>query len=257
MKTRLIVGDYHGRLDVFKKIYYKENPNDVIMLGDYVDSHDNINDNEQEIALKELLNIKRSHTNGDFIMLIGNHDYQYYYNNHYEERYSGFSFMRLKWAHPLFVELIKSDVLQCIYIDDLNKTIYSHAGVTNTWLKLNNIEVTDVNNAMKDDTKKNVFRFSLGIHPRFSGNGDSIDNSCIWVRPYSLLDDMYIDEDNYMWTQIVGHTPVKQISGFKNNNVTDNLLDINLMLTDNLPFQYVLETLDDNGIVIDRKSISI
>ena len=38
MIKRIIIGDPHGRWVSFKNIYDKEQPNEVIVLGDYFDS---------------------------------------------------------------------------------------------------------------------------------------------------------------------------------------------------------------------------
>ena len=85
IKKRLVIGDIHGHIEPFKSIYDKENPEDVIILGDYFD---NFHGNDTEIidCFKTIVGMKRRHTNGKFIMLIGNHDFHYM---DMSERYSG------------------------------------------------------------------------------------------------------------------------------------------------------------------------
>ena len=75
MRKRVIIGDIHGRYEAVKLIYDKEQPDDVILLGDYVDTHDMISDDKQKDSLENLLLLKYSHDKGEFVMLIGNHDF--------------------------------------------------------------------------------------------------------------------------------------------------------------------------------------
>ena len=102
MRKRLVLGDFHSRIEVFKTIYETEKPDDVIILGDYVDSHEPISDSQQKAAFEELIQIKSKHTKGEFILLLGNHDFHYYYDNPWIERYSGYSYARAKWATSLY-----------------------------------------------------------------------------------------------------------------------------------------------------------
>lgn len=256
MRKRLVLGDFHSRIEVFKTIYETENPDDVIILGDYVDPHEPISDSQQKAALEELLRIKSEHTKGEFILLFGNHDFHYYYDNPWIERYSGYSYARAKWATSLYKELLNKGILQTIYIDETNKTIYSHAGITNTWLSMYNIDVHKINHYMlnndifSDDFVENSNKiFCFSSNGRFSsGTGDTKDNSCIWVRPYSLIEDVYKE-----YKHIVGHTPVEIISAIKDGELTINLLDFDIILADNLPKNYIVEFLDENNIVVERK----
>ena len=94
MRKRVIIGDIHGRYEAVKLIYDKEQPDDVILLGDYVDTHDMISDDKQKDSLENLILLKYSHNKGEFVMLIGNHDFHYYYDNPSIERYSGYSYAR-------------------------------------------------------------------------------------------------------------------------------------------------------------------
>ena len=253
MRKRIVLGDYHARLDIFKQIYQYEQPDDVILLGDYVDSHETISDTNQQIAFEELLNIRNKHSKGNFIMLMGNHDFHYYYNNPWLEKYTGYSYARSKWVTPLYKQLLNDGIIQTIYIDEINKTIYSHAGITNTWVKIHNININEINDIMLNNENyngkqnTNIFLFSNG--GRFSGNsGDSKDNSCIWVRPYSLIDDFYNE-----YKHIVAHTPVKNITAIKDGKISDDLLTFDIILSDNLPKEYIVEIIDDNGVVVERR----
>jgi hypothetical protein len=90
-----------------------------------------------------------------------------------------------------------------IYIDELNQSIYSHAGVSSKWLDNsaeNNIELIN-------SLAYKYFYFTY----RDGGDwfGSSPYNSPLWVRPNGLLLNPYKDRDNKIWTQIYGHTNVE------------------------------------------------
>ena len=86
---RLVIGDIHGHWEGFKKIYDLENPDEVIMLGDYFDNFHGSDDSIYE-CYQNILDLRGEHLalkKGDFKMLIGNHDFQY---NHWVEKCSGY-----------------------------------------------------------------------------------------------------------------------------------------------------------------------
>ncbi len=77
---RLIFGDFHGHFDSLYQIYQDEQPYSVIHLGDYFDNFSgDVNVIKQ--AFTDLLNLRKEHLsntkNGDFTLLLGNHDYHY------------------------------------------------------------------------------------------------------------------------------------------------------------------------------------
>lgn len=252
MKKRLILGDIHGDFKTVNKIYSKELPDEVILLGDYVDSHENLSDKEQYDAVQNLLFLRKVHCekHNNFIMLMGNHDFQYYFDNYFIEKYSCYSHKRQKWAGNLFKSLINEGEMQMIYVDKINKTIYSHAGITNVWCTLNSLSINNINDAIITDKYK--FQFTLGENN--SRIGDSPENSCIWVRPYSLINNMYADYEGNIWTQIVGHTPIKYITSV--DTCSNSICDINsanLIFTDCIKSQYLIEFLNDEGKLLKRE----
>lgn len=250
MRKRIVLGDVHGRFDKVKEIYDKERPDDVIILGDYLDTHENISSDQQRQSLKKLIELKDNHKNGMFVLLMGNHDFHYYYNYPFGEKYSGYNYDTARWACEYLRSLVRNKKIQIIYYEDLNKTIYSHAGVTNTWVSLHDIDcLQDINGRIdKDFGYGDNFIFTYGS--RFSNYGESKENSCIWVRPYSLLNDLYKDGQ---YVQIVGHTCIANITGLKlNENKPVSINDANIILIDTMLNEYLVETLDDNGKLIKR-----
>lgn len=69
----VVIGDVHGKL-IWKDILDKENPDQVIFLGDYVSTH-GLESTEQQITnLEDILNYKRNHPD-NVILLRGNHEF--------------------------------------------------------------------------------------------------------------------------------------------------------------------------------------
>ena len=60
MIKRVIIGDPHGRWNSFKKIYDKEQPEEVIILGDYFDSF-TIDAYEQRDNYENIVNLRKEH----------------------------------------------------------------------------------------------------------------------------------------------------------------------------------------------------
>ena len=244
MKKRLILGDMHGLIDVYQKIYKKENPDEVICLGDYVDSFD-VDVKYQEQNMKYLVEMKDNHTKGNFIILLGNHDFQYLYGYPQYERYSGFSWTTFHWAHEYFNKLVNEKKIQIIYIDNINKTIFSHAGICNTWFndwQFKSLE--DINNLFTEEVGGNLEPLKFALGEDFNPYGDSVWNGCTWIREKSLLSDMYKDQDEYVWNQIVGHTP---------SNKVRVLNDGKLIIADAIGkkhSEYIIQTLSDDNILI-------
>ena len=162
-------------------------------------------------------------------------------------------------------ELWENNQLKVVWYDYTSRTLYSHAGVTNTWLKENRMEGIDL---MYLNDPKAINLFSLRFSYLDGGDyyGESKYNSPIWVRPSSLLSDMYVDEFGKRWTQIVGHThstsPVCYFD--KNKRVgyprTEDYNTVNssypkpiLWVMDCMPKYYIVEWINEYGEVKDRR----
>lgn len=257
-RKRLVIGDIHGHLKPFKSIYEAEDPDDVIILGDYFD---NFHGTDAEIidCFKEILKMQKAHKKGEFIMLIGNHDFQYIYLT---ETYSGKRKSYEISVSMMLDKCIEKHKMQYVYVDKINKTIYSHAGVMNKWLVENRIFTDDLNDLNDLDPRKYAFTYRGGD----SGYGDGPYASPIWVRPSALECDMYVDLYGSTWTQIVGHTPGKKartmlidktwINGCHEYNNINGDYDLNLPLLyviDALPNYYIVEELAEDGELISRE----
>ena len=245
MKKRLILGDIHGHIDFVKQIYEYETPNDVIILGDYCDSY-TLKPKDIADCFNELLLLKSKHKCGEFNLLIGNHDLHYMLTS---EEYSGKNYLTESMMHETLMNAWNVKILEPYIVDEKNKTIYSHAGITKTWLNI-------WGHKLGDEVNLNSLIFTFGN--TLNCYGDCPKNGFVWVRPNSLYNDML---DGYK--QVVGHTVTEKpvIIGTENNKPV--IIDFNdndkvnsdgiIFLLDTLPFWYMIETLDDNGNLIRRE----
>lgn len=265
--TRIVIGDTHGDLGVFNKIYEKEKEEagnevfEVILLGDYFDNRNGITSEEQVENFYKLLELQKKHKKeiGDFTLLIGNHDFQYL-DDSGTENYSGKNVDTYIMAHPMLVKARNEHKIKFAEVDMVNRTIYSHAGVTNTWLNTRGKIANPVN--LIDVLPYHLFKFTYGRH--FDPYGNDILNGPLWVRPEALLSDMYRDEDpdthqETTWTQIVGHTTCKRPiiahedgSQFKEGEMWQFA---KFWCIDCLEKGwYLKETLDENGMIENRET---
>lgn len=271
LEKRIVIGDIHGRIDIFSKIYKNEMPDDgsvysVLLLGDYLDTHEKISPEAQVNGLKILLELQKKHQKeyGEFIMLMGNHDFHYFLDD-VHERYSGYNIRTACLSELILKQAVAKHNIKFAEIDTINRTIYSHAGVTNTWI--NNRDKIAIPVNMIDVASYDDFKFTYGNHSDLYGE-DPL-NGPLWVRPMSLLSDMYSDYDNACkkvttWTQIVGHTScskpvIAHEDGSPYKEGEDwrlaNFWDIDCLSKG----YYMVETFDENAICINRqiKQISI
>ena len=83
--------------------------------------------------------------------------------------------------------------------------IFSHAGISKTWFSTFGFkDIKRLNNCEPSE------RFAFTPNNYTDCYGDSITQPCVWIRPVSLIADAL---DNY--TQVVGHTPLKNIINTK------------------------------------------
>lgn len=232
---RIILGDMHGRFGLVHDIYHKEQPDEVILVGDYFDSF-GLSPEIQKLAFEDLIELRKYHMflkKGRFIMLLGNHDLHYLPS--FIGQYSGYN-KRTAWFAADFIRnYMDKEWLSMIFVDEVNKTLYSHAGLTNTWFnKWCNGSLGNINTV----TLK-AFEF---VGTDFFGN--DVQNSPIWVRPEALSKDPYKDNEGITWNQIYGHTRVGNVNHYIVNNA-------DLYNIDCLPQEYIVETLE-NDILVNR-----
>lgn len=204
MKT-VVLGDTHGR-GVWQQIVQTENPDRVIFIGDYWDSFD-IPYLNQMYNFKQIVNYART-SGKEVILLTGNHDVHYQrWAIQSGEYYSGFQAIH---ANDICQELeLNEDIMQMAY--KMDNFIFTHAGITQTWLENMEIEDdADMINKINDIAKYKPQMFAFGAIGRtgyVDGYGDNVWQNPTWVRPRSLMKDS--KDLNYI--QVVGHTGQNQI----------------------------------------------
>lgn len=201
---QIILGDTHGR-DTWKKVIDKHRDWDkLIFIGDYLDSLD-LSGAQQLYNLQEIIKFKREViTQGlkQVILLIGNHDFQYW-PGIVGEVYSGYQ----PAMHASFTQVLddNKNLFQMCFEDE-EGTVYTHAGLTETFVdqRIGTYSAQQVNDVFH--YIPNSFKFYNGDR---SGCGDDVHQSCIWVRTGSL------DRDAINKFQVVGHTTVNKIDHMK------------------------------------------
>ena len=238
---RIVIGDPHGRWEFVKKIYDKEQPDKVIILGDYFDSF-NIDAYAQRECYDNIIKLRNEHLEsckGDFIMLIGNHDFHYMDENF--GRCSGWNPYTCSLAMFRLCRDWDAGILNMCYVDEYNSTIYSHAGVSQAWY--DTWCQKSIGNINTLDTKAFIFTYREGG----DSYGSSIYSSPLWLRPEGLKKSPlveYIESDGtpYCWHQVFGHTsPDAPMKWEKNNGVFYGIDCINK--------HYLIQEIDDEGLI--------
>ena len=226
-KKIVVLGDIHGRT-VWKDIIAKEQPDQVIFLGDYVSTHEDVSDEQQVENLKEILRYKDEHP--ETILLRGNHDMQHL----------GYESIEISGYFPgvaLEMEPLKDEFLaKTQWIHVMGNTVFSHAGISQAWLEANGLKLDIINSLGPSE----LFGFNTSDPHDFSGN--SPEQPPTWIRPMALIGEMIPDYD-----QVVGHTPVEHCF-----NVKDVIADTpyNLWLCDALDQGAYLRI--ENGVITEQ-----
>ena len=195
-KKIVVLGDIHGQT-IWKAIIAKEKPDQVIFLGDYASTHENISDEDQVENLKEILRYKDEHP--ETVLLRGNHDLQHL-DYEWAECSGYYPRVAMEMSHLKDEFLAKTQWIQV-----MGNTVFSHAGISKVWLEANDLALDDINALEPSE----LFGFSSS-NP-FDVYGDSPEQPPTWIRPMALVDVMIPD-----YAQVVGHTPVKHCFNVRN-----------------------------------------
>lgn len=212
----VVIGDIHGHDSWQRVLNHEKSFDKVIFLGDYWDSF-SVNSKDQEENYIEIQKFRDGNPD-KVVTLLGNHDYHYLYPT----KYSGWKLNTKLLASPLLEADIRVGKLPYIYRHE--DIIFSHAGVTKYWM--DKVAQCTLEELEKGEVQLRHFDWNgrLGQDPY----GDTISNSPIWVRPYSLKQDFL---EGYK--QVVGHT---NSTGLKN---VYNFMET-LYFCDCLPAEYLV-----------------
>ena len=192
----IALGDIHGRT-LWKSIVSNTDFDKVVFIGDYFDTREYISAEQQKSNFQDIIDFKKENMD-KVVLLFGNHEYHYLRSE--EGGYSGFQHLHCDDFQKMIQHALDEELMQMCYIHD--KFLFSHAGITKTWLR--NAGFTgkeDVDVFVNDLFANKPDEFKFIYADDYNNDGNNIYQSPIWVRPPSLFKDAL---DNY--THIVGHT---------------------------------------------------
>lgn len=259
MKKIAVIGDIHAR-KVWKDVDFSKYDN-VVFIGDYFDSYQNISGDEQIINFNEIVKLKTDNPE-KFILLFGNHELHYYANLKYN--YSGYNSMYALQYKDVIRSAVTTGRIQAAYmIPDTNKPLVcTHAGISIDFLKRilnipsNELEIEEIVNTLNEKLifKPVVFDLAFDI----SGYGNVTHASPLWIRPQSLLVNALEGVD-----QIVGHTKLETITTLdvekeKDSNRDDKItfIDVQDGIYNKNKWQY-LEVIVNSGGEVELKTIDM
>lgn len=178
----------------------------VIFLGDYIDGFVE-SDQDMLYCLEKVIELKKLYKD-KIILLLANHEFSYL-----GYPCSGHRFHIEDKINNILSE--NKHLFQICYA--INDVIFSHAGLTNSWInKYLNHSLDDIYIKKNHDKNFEIQRLVSFINNnlldlsevgRYRSNGTQTGSgSCIWVDKRELLEDNLLN-----CHQVIGHTPVKSI----------------------------------------------
>ena len=202
-KGLLIIPDVHGR-DFWKEAVDSNKYERIVFLGDYTDPYDIEGiTNERAVDNFESIIAYKQDNPDKVVLLLGNHDLHYYSKYYYElaggVRYDPLSAIVLQ---RLFQE--NQQYFQLAWETDMGGIhyLFSHAGVTQSWLKRNLelIREPDANHLNRLlQTNKGVEALAQVGEMRW---GDYPSGSMVWAD----VEEMLVSDPLTNTYQIVGHS---------------------------------------------------
>ena len=217
------IGDIHGR-EIWKDIVTENQSSHFIFLGDYLDpySYDNISAEECLENFYEIIDFKKYNSN-DVTLLIGNHDFQYLFHPFGPTNTMATSNLQK------IVKTFKDNKGLFQFSFQKNDYLFTHAGVTNSWLRYHNqylskiglnSDLTNLGDILNKAGEELVGRYALSACSHYRC-GNKLYGGPIWADHKELLYD-FLDNFN----QIVGHNNVPEIIEWRENNSTITFCDI-------------------------------
>lgn len=214
----LVIGDIHHRNIWTNIIKDKDLYDKIIFIGDYMDSYD-ISHVEGLYNLKEIIRFK-SENNDKVVLLLGNHDISYYWNNH---ECSGMNYVLKTDIYDVLSKNI--ELFNIAY--NINDYLFTHAGVSSSWLRYNieeseNMSVSEIsehlNNMMfSGDGRRRLF--SVGAK-----RGGYAWGGPVWADLKETCNDQLPNIN-----QVVGHTPVLDITTHEDKTINSSITYIDCL----------------------------
>ena len=233
MEKILVIGDIHGR-DIWKDIVKKEEKNvdRIIFIGDYFDTPV-VSPGKILKNFIEIIDYKKANKE-KVVLLLGNHDVHYLFEGKVE-KCSGYD-AKYAFANRIaLTEAYSQNFLKYAY--EYQDIIFSHAGVSASWLSIRTRHLPKAKKTEKISTIINSLEpeaFSFWDFDT-SGSGEHPCQSPIWIRPMALSKELPIG-----YRQVVGHTVM---------NRGIQMVENALVLTDALSLKQYLTIVDGEFII--------
>lgn len=237
----VVLGDIHGRLWWKDIIAAEPDADKYVFLGDYVSTHKLITAEQQISNMSDILDFKEQNPD-KVILLRGNHDCQHLFP---ETCFECCAYNRkvARFMHSIEDRFLNNTQWVYIYVNFL----FSHAGVSKVWMENSGIsDVHDIND-VDDHT---LFGFTPELF-KSDFYGESVTQPPTWIRTTSLLNSAVLG-----YTQIVGHTSVKEICNIPKkiaelNPKLDKYKDLDIWYCDDYLEHYLVI---EDGIFTVKKS---
>lgn len=227
----VVIGDVHGRMQWYD-IILKERPDLTIFMGDYISTHEDIDEEQQCINLEDILNYKQD-TPDKVILLRGNHDMQHLGYSWAE--CSGYCRGVAEWMSSQSIKKRFLDLTQWVYI--YKDLVFSHAGISDVWFKSLGFGSPSKYNILKINQLSPSEAFAFTPERMSDWSGDSTTQPLTWIRPSSLIRSHIPG-----WNQVVGHTRLERPGNIitpENKKLYDISMD-ECWFIDCMPFQYMV-----------------
>lgn len=206
----LIVPDVHGRPFWRRAKELVNQYQKIIFLGDYLDpySQEGINPDMAFIEFKEIIEFKKKYPK-KVTLLLGNHDL------HYLSPYFVPSSRRNNFKADEYQKVYEEnkDLFTCfkMFRSFGHKWLFSHAGVTQHWLRQNRMLLSELLEKSLDELLDNRGIKWGGLLEQVSyyRGGDVPYGSPVWADIHEAYGDSMVLGDKT--TQIVGHNQIKGV----------------------------------------------
>lgn len=238
----LVISDIHGKHELIQSAideFIHHDYNKLVFLGDYADSFDR--SNEDILRCFRLIIDAKEEMGDDVILLLGNHDVQYLYEDNSEITCKGYRPNIYASLH----HYLKSYKTHFQYAYSIGNYLFTHAGVTSAWYLKHYNTLDKWCNILNLDTGDDNFLGHLLnaignshdahiLHDVGEIRGGRGVGGPLWADKSEMLKGPMPGVDH-----VVGHTPVKFITKhtlFGGRHVTNTSVTFTDVLNTNEKF---------------------
>lgn len=221
MKLKTIsIGDIHGRW-YWKGIDPKQYDK-IIFVGDYVDQFPPMTDTEIQSNLLDIIQFKKDNPD-KVILLLGNHDIQYLF---LEDGFgcSGFRPSMAESLYSIFTH--NKDLFQAAF--QIGNYIWTHAGISTIWYDYNKNVIEKTAEKFETANLADTFNHMLWMNSnRLLHQVGRCRGGAYPCGGITWADRRETSTDRMPGLhQIVGHTPIKQITTFGDQENSITYIDV-------------------------------